>query len=85
MVCLSRPYSFKFFKGCFPQITWSILEYFVPFGPHWLKKGLFDRLKDQIVVATINGTPDVVTFLKTALRIPHNFKKDKVSCNALSS
>ena len=32
MICLSRPYHFKYFKGCLPQIfTWSILEYFVPF------------------------------------------------------
>ena len=40
-------------------------------------------LKDQIVVTTINGTPDVVTFLETASRILHNFKEDKVSRNAL--
>ena len=40
-------------------------------------------LKDQIVVTTINGTPDVLTFLETASRILHNFKEDKVSRNAL--
>ena len=32
----------------------------------WLKKHLLNRLKDQIVVTTINGTPDVVTFLERA-------------------
>ena len=53
------------------------------FEPQWLKKRLLDRLKDQIVVTTINGTPDIVTFLETASRILHNFKEDKVSCNAL--
>ena len=30
----------------------------------WLKKHLFNRLKDKIVVTTINGTPDAVTFLE---------------------
>ena len=31
MVCLSRPYPYKFFEGCLPNIfTWAILEYFVP-------------------------------------------------------
>ena len=40
-------------------------------------------LRHQIVVTTINGTPDVVTFLETASRILHNFKEDKVSRNAL--
>ena len=29
---LSRPYYFKFFKGCLStNFTWSILEYFVPY------------------------------------------------------
>ena len=41
----------------------------------WLKKRLLDRLRDQIVVTTINGTPDVVTFLETASRILHNLEK----------
>ena len=53
------------------------------FEPQWLKKRLIDRLKDEVVVTTINGTPDVVTFLETASRILHNFKEDKVSRNAL--
>ena len=31
MVCLSRPYPYKFFEGCLPNIfAWAILEYFVP-------------------------------------------------------
>ena len=51
--------------------------------PQWLKKRLLDRLRDQIVVTTINGTPDVVTFLETTSRILHNLKKDKVTRNAL--
>ena len=30
MVCLSRPYPYKFFEGCLPNIfAWAILEYFV--------------------------------------------------------
>ena len=53
------------------------------FEPYWLKKRLLDRLKDQIVVTTISGTPDDVTFLETASRILYNFKEDKVSRNAL--
>ena len=53
------------------------------FEPQWLKRSLLDRLKDQIVVNTISGTPDVVTFLETASRTLYNFKEDKVSCNAL--
>ena len=53
------------------------------FEPQWLKRRLLDRLKDQIVVTTISGTPDVVTFLETASRTLYNFKEDKVSCNAL--
>ena len=48
-----------------------------------MKKRLLDRLKDQIVVTTIIGTPDVVTFLKTASRILCNFKEDKIGRNAL--
>ena len=52
------------------------------FEPYWLKKRLLDRLKDQIVVTTISGTPDVVTFLETAPRILRNFKEDKVSRDA---
>ena len=51
--------------------------------PQWLRKRLLDRLRDQIVVTTINGTPDVVTFLETTSRILHNLKKDKVTRNAL--
>ena len=51
--------------------------------PQWLKKRLLDRLKDQIVVTTINGAADVVTFLETASRILHNFKEDNVSRNTL--
>ena len=43
--------------------------------PQWLRKRLLDRLRDQIVVTTINGTPDVVTFLETASRILHNLEK----------
>ena len=31
MVCISRPYPFKFFKDCSTYFTWSIFEYFVPF------------------------------------------------------
>ena len=48
-----------------------------------MKKRLLDQLKDQIVTTTINGTPDVATFLETASRILHNFKEDKVSRNSL--
>ena len=48
-----------------------------------MKKHLLDRLKDQIVVTTINETPDVVAFLKIASRILHNFKEDKVNRNTL--
>ena len=33
MVWLNRPYLFKFFKGCLPQILLGPLEYFVPFVP----------------------------------------------------
>ena len=44
---------------------------------------MLDRLKDQIVVTTINQILDIVTFLETASRILHNFKEDKVSRNAL--
>ena len=44
---------------------------------------MLDQLKDQIVVTTINQTPDVVTFLETDSRILHNFKEDKVSRNAV--
>ena len=58
-------------------------DYASTFEPQWLKICLIDRLKDQIVVTTINGTPDVVTFLETAARILHNFREDKVSLNAL--
>ena len=33
MVCLGRPYHFKFFKSCYtsPNFTWSIFEYLDPF------------------------------------------------------
>ena len=44
---------------------------------------LLDRLKDQVVATTINGTPDVVTLLKTASKILDNFKEDKISRNEL--
>ena len=33
IVCLRRPYHFKFFKGCLPQnFTWSVLEYLDPYN-----------------------------------------------------
>ena len=31
MVCLSRPYHFKFFKDSFTSFTWYILEYLDPY------------------------------------------------------
>ena len=38
------------------------------FEPHWLKKRLLDRMKDQIVATTINGMPDAFNFLEIASR-----------------
>ena len=51
--CLSRPYPFKFFKGCLPQILCGPFihstQYFVPFLRKWLLQCsfwsmLFERL-----------------------------------------
>ena len=42
IVCLSKPYPFKFFKGCLPQIllgpflnTWTHLKLPMYKTPHW--------------------------------------------------
>ena len=48
MVCLSRPYRFKFFKGKF---IWSTLEYFVP-DKHVLGELLFANVNGRVKLTT---------------------------------
>ena len=53
--CLSRPYPFKFFKGCLPQILLGpTLEYFVPYVCWYLTDSINLLLAIYIIVRNIS-------------------------------
>ena len=57
MVCLSRPYPFKFFEGCLPQIYWVHSWTLCPIYKFWIKKTL------NIPSDFINQPTDIVKYL----------------------
>ena len=48
----------------------------------WLQEKLLSYFKDQIVISSIEGKPNVVTFLSTANKILSDFRNDQSSEDA---